>query len=75
MTAALRQRGWTIVRQVGVSKFRIDLDVIHPDRAGDYLFGVECDGAAYHSAATGRDEDKVRATILERLSWGCYASN
>lgn len=66
---ALKQRGWSIVPQVGVSKFRIDLGVVHPDHPGDYLVGVECDGAAYHSAATARDRDKVRASILEGLGW------
>jgi very-short-patch-repair endonuclease len=69
VAAALRRRGWTIVPQVGVSKFRIDLGVVHPDRPGDYLVGIECDGAAYHSAATARDRDKVRAAILEGLGW------
>lgn len=69
VTMALRRRGWTIVPQVGVSKFRIDLGVVHPDRPGDYLVGVECDGASYHSAATARDRDKVRAAILEGLGW------
>ena len=69
VTAALRRRGWIVVPQVGVSKFRIDLGVVHPDRPGDYLVGVECDGAAYHSAATARDRDKVRAAILEELGW------
>jgi len=52
-----------------VSRFRIDLGIVHPDRPGDYLLGVECDGAAYHSAATARDRDKVRAAILEGLGW------
>lgn len=66
---ALRKRGWTLVPQVGVSKFRIDIGVVHPDRPGDYLVGVECDGAAYHSGATARDRDKVRAAILEGLGW------
>jgi very-short-patch-repair endonuclease len=69
VTMALRRRGWTVVPQVGVSKFRIDLGVVHPDRPGDYLVGVECDGASYHSAATARDRDKVRAAILESLGW------
>jgi very-short-patch-repair endonuclease len=69
VAAALRQRGWTVVPQVGVSKFRIDLGIVHPDRPGDFLLGVECDGAAYHSAATARDRDKVRAAILEGLGW------
>jgi very-short-patch-repair endonuclease len=69
VTWALRRRGWTVVPQVGVSKFRIDLGIVHPDRPGDYLVGVECDGASYHSAATARDRDKVRAAILEGLGW------
>ena len=58
-----------LVSQIGVSKFRIDLGVVHPDRPGDYLVGVECDGATYHSAATARDRDKVRQAILEGLGW------
>ncbi len=45
------------------------LGVVHPDRPGDYLVGVECDVAAYHSAATARDRDKVRQAILETLGW------
>ena len=69
VTLALRRRGWTVVPQVGVSRFRIDLGIVHPDRPGDYLLGVECDGASYHSAATARDRDKVRAAILEGLGW------
>ncbi len=69
VTFELRRRGWTVVPQVGVSRFRIDLGIVHPDRPGDYLLGVECDGATYHSAATARDRDKVRAAILEDLGW------
>lgn len=69
VTFELRRRGWTVVPQVGVSRFRIDLGIVHPDRPGDYLVGIECDGASYHSAATARDRDKIRAAILENLGW------
>ncbi|MBB3348344.1 DUF3320 domain-containing protein [Sphingomonas sp. BK069] len=65
----LQRRGWTVVPQVGVSRFRIDLGIVHPDRPGDFLLGVECDGATYHSAATARDRDRVRASILQDLGW------
>ncbi|MFW9078854.1 DUF3320 domain-containing protein [Pseudomonas sp. P2757] len=65
----LRRKGWQVVPQIGVSRFRIDLGVVHPDRPGDYLVGVECDGATYHSAATARDRDKVRSGILKGLGW------
>lgn len=67
--AQLEQRGWLVVPQVGVSGFRIDLGVRHPDLPGAYLAGVECDGASYHSAATARDRDKVREQVLTGLGW------
>ena len=69
VAAGLRDRGWTAVPQIGVSRFRIDLGIVHPDRPGDYLVGVECDGASYHSAATARDRDKVREAVLGGLGW------
>ncbi len=69
VAAGLRGRGWTPVPQIGVSRFRIDLGIVHPDRPGDYLAGVECDGASYHSTATARDRDKVREGVLRGLGW------
>ena len=65
----LRRLGWTVRTQIGVSKFRIDRGVIHPDAAGKFLAGIECDGATYHSSPSARDRDRVRHIILERLGW------
>jgi very-short-patch-repair endonuclease len=69
VAAQLERRGWQVVPQVGVSGFRIDLGVRHPDHGGLYLAGVECDGASYHSSATARDRDKVREQVLRGLGW------
>lgn len=66
---ALRARGWEVRTQIGVSGFRVDLGVVHPDYAGRYLAGIECDGARYHSSATARDRDKTRQAVLEGLGW------
>lgn len=68
----LQRRGWQVVTQVGVSDFRIDLGVKHPDRTGAYLAGVECDGRTYHSSATARDRDKVREQVLRNLGWEIF---
>lgn len=65
----LRSKGWEVRTQIGVSGFRVDLGIIHPDLAGSYLAGVECDGARYHSSATARDRDKLRQAVLEGLGW------
>lgn len=69
IATALGAKGWEVRTQIGVSGFRIDLAVVHPDHAGIYLSGVECDGATYHSSATARDRDKVRQAVLEGLGW------
>jgi very-short-patch-repair endonuclease len=66
---ALTKRGWQVHPQVGVSGFRVDLGIVHPDYPGRYLAGIECDGATYHSHATARDRDRLREVILARLGW------
>jgi very-short-patch-repair endonuclease len=66
---SLRSRGWKVQTQVGVSKFKVDLGIIHPDHPGEYLAGVECDGATYHGSPSARDRDRVRQVILENLGW------
>jgi very-short-patch-repair endonuclease len=69
VAAALERMGWQIHTQVGVSAYRIDLAVVHPDKPGAYLAGVECDGATYHRSATARDRDKLREAVLRGLGW------
>ncbi|NCN44105.1 MAG: hypothetical protein CO158_08175 [Piscirickettsiaceae bacterium CG_4_9_14_3_um_filter_43_564] len=66
---ALRNKGWNVQAQIGVSKFRVDLGIIHPDHPGVYLAGIECDGATYHGSPSARDRDRVRHGILENLGW------
>ncbi|KQP10137.1 DNA helicase [Methylobacterium sp. Leaf99] len=67
--AALEARGWTVHTQIGVSGFRIDLGIVHPDAPGRYLAGIECDGATYHRSATARDRDRLREQVLVDLGW------
>jgi very-short-patch-repair endonuclease/DNA polymerase III delta prime subunit len=69
---ALKDKGWQVHPQIGVSAYRIDLGIVHPDKPGLYLAGIECDGAAYHSSATAKDRDKIRQAVLERLGWKLY---
>ena len=65
----LEAKGWTVHPQIGVSSYRIDIGVVHPDAPGRYLLGVECDGASYHSSATARDRDKLREDVLRGKGW------
>lgn len=58
--------------QVGVAGYRIDIGVVHPDKPGSYILGVECDGATYHSSKSARDRDRLRQDVLEGLNWTIY---
>jgi len=69
---ALSQAGYTVRRQVGTSRFRIDLAIVHPDHPGRYVLGIECDGKTYHQSKTARDRDRLRQEILEGLGWAIH---
>jgi very-short-patch-repair endonuclease len=70
--AVLRNKGWVVHPQVGVSGYRIDLGIVDPRAPGRYLLGVECDGRTYHSGATARDRDRLRQYVLEGLGWELF---
>ena len=69
---SLRDKGWVLHPQIGVSSFRIDLGIVDPDAPGSYLAGVECDGAMYHRAASARERDRIRQAMLEGLGWTLF---
>lgn len=68
----LQEKGWIVHPQVGVSAYRIDMGIVHPDKPGVYLAGIECDGAMYHSSAYARERDKIRQGVLEGLGWTLF---
>lgn len=61
--------GYEVKSQLGVAGFFIDMAVRNPDRPGEFLAGIECDGATYHSGFSVRDRDRIRQEILESLGW------
>jgi very-short-patch-repair endonuclease len=65
----LKSEGIDVLPQIGCSGYRIDLAVKHPEKPGEYILGIECDGAKYHSSRFARDRDKVRQEVLESLGW------
>lgn len=61
--------GYEVKPQLGVAGFFIDMAVRNPDKPGEFLAGIECDGATYHSGFSVRDRDRIRQEILESLGW------
>jgi very-short-patch-repair endonuclease len=68
----LTTHGYDAATQVGCSSYRIDIAIRHPNYPGHFAIGIECDGAAYHSARTARERDRLRQAVLEDMGWTIY---
>ncbi|GLC25155.1 DUF3320 domain-containing protein [Roseisolibacter agri] len=65
----LTNHGLTLVPQVGVAGYRVDLGVLDDATPGRFLCGIECDGVSYHASETARDRDRLRQQVLEARGW------
>ena len=69
LTADLTARGWKCHTNVGVSDYRIDIAVEHPESPDTVLAGIATDGYSYAAANTARDRDVLRHSVLHILGW------
>ncbi|NHC43134.1 DUF559 domain-containing protein [Bacillus sp. MM2020_1] len=65
----LRNLGYEVTTQVGMSGYRIDMAIVHPNDSSRYILGIECDGAMYHSSANVKERDVYRQRFLESRGW------
>ncbi|WP_433755816.1 AAA domain-containing protein [Nocardia sp. CA-135398] len=65
----LTGHGIAVIPQWGVSGYRIDFALAHPDKPGHMVLAVEADGDSYHRSTSARDRDRLRQQHLERLGW------
>ncbi len=65
----LEEHGWRVERDLGASGCRIDIAVRNPDRKGEYLLGILCDGPGYAAQSDARDRDHLRVSILHGMGW------
>ena len=72
VNGGLEERGIPFTPQYGVSGYRIDFALAHPDRPGQFVLAVEADGDSYHSLPTVRDRDRLRQRVLEDKGWRFY---
>ncbi|MCL4205812.1 MAG: DUF4011 domain-containing protein [Pirellulaceae bacterium] len=64
--------GLRVVPQVGVAGFFIDLGVLAPGSDDQFLLGIECDGATYHSSKSSRDRDRLREQVIRSRGWNLH---
>lgn len=68
----LDQAGYRYQRNVGSSKFKIDVAVIHPLREEEYVLGIMLDGDSYKQTANTKDREIAQKSVLERLGWNLH---
>ena len=70
VASALEKYGYECIAQLGVAGYFLDIAIRHPERPGNYILGIECDGASYHRQKSVRDRDRLRQEVLEQhLGW------
>ncbi|MCM4078187.1 DUF4011 domain-containing protein [Paractinoplanes hotanensis] len=68
--ATITSWGYTVRRNVGTSRWRVDLAVRHPAYPGEvYALAVQCDGPGYPASVAARDRDRLRGELLVDLGW------
>jgi hypothetical protein len=65
----LADRGHMVSKEIGTCGFVIDIGVHHPNIPGNFILGIECDGAVFHSTPYARDRDKAREALLVGRGW------
>lgn len=66
---AIQRLGYQVASKVGSQGYYIDLAVRHPQDANKFVLALEYDGAGYYQAASARDRERLRQSVLEGLGW------
>ena len=72
VAAFIRSKGYRVRQNVGSSEYKVGIAVEHPEREGEYIAGIECDGRTYVSAGSTRDRDRLRGAVLAKKGWNMY---
>ncbi len=65
----LQKLGYRVEQDVGCSKYKMDLAIVHPENEKKFILGILCDGANYRKARTAKDRNVLQQSVLEMLGW------
>lgn len=68
----LDNAGYKYQKNVGHSKFKVDIAVINPYNESEYLLGILLDGESYRQTTNTKDREVAQISILEGLGWSIY---
>ncbi|MBP3879014.1 MAG: hypothetical protein J6D46_01740, partial [Lachnospiraceae bacterium] len=65
----IRQQGYTVRRNVGASRCRVDIAVGENGAENSFFAGIECDGDSYTMGRTVRERDVLKKAMLTSMGW------
>jgi very-short-patch-repair endonuclease len=68
----LQEKGLQVQCNIGTSGFKIDIGIIHPHKAQQYILGIVVDGTYYYNARTTNDREMVMPGVLKALGWNLH---
>lgn len=68
----LERDGYKYQKNVGHSKFKVDIAVINPHDETQYLLGIMLDGDSYRQSSNTKDREVTQINVLCGLGWQVY---
>jgi hypothetical protein len=68
----IRKHGYEVHTHIGCSAYKIDIGVVDPEDASQYLLAILTDGKSYYNATTSKDREIVQVDVLKQLGWNVY---
>jgi len=65
----IRKHGYQVNTGIGCSAYKIDIGIVHPDHANQYILAILCDGQTYQATKTPGDREIVQPGVLKSLGW------
>lgn len=66
---ALENAGYKYQKNVGHSRFKVDVAVINPYNLDEYLLGIMMDGDSYKQSNNTKDREVAQISVLTGLGW------
>lgn len=71
LTELLAHERFEMHTQIGCAPYRIDL-AVYDRYTEQFVLGIECDGAQYHSSRHARSRDRIRHDQIVSMGWSLY---
>lgn len=69
IAGAIESLGYSVKTNIGFSKYKLDIGIVHPKNPETYLLGVMLDGENSRNATRSKDRYVLQPGVLKGLGW------